>query len=206
MLIAKCPFSVQFYGVTTVETYKNYWWKLQVQYKLYDCGSNVVSAELLFYSRGSTPNSSKKPEYVTYELIDENGQLKLNSGTPVPGISSYCELAVSFPVTRAPVILGIQIRKTGDEPNQVIFADINFRDEDGDSYVVKYELVSTTVASGLKYDDDQIPTSSNRQIVGAVLPVQWNCAGTGYTATFDVIIVDKAGNQSNKFPVTFDCR
>lgn len=76
--------------------YQDFWWKLQVDYKLYDCGSNAVAAELRFYSRGGTPNYSRSPEYVTYELIEENGQLKLNSAKTGTGISTYCVLA--FPV------------------------------------------------------------------------------------------------------------
>lgn len=121
---------------------------------------------------------------------------------------SFDEAATLTPKNFAPVILGIQTRKTGTAPNQVIFADINFRDEDGDSYIVTYKLISATVInlSNLTYSDDLIPTSADRQIAGAIVPVQWNCLGQGYTATFDVVILDNAGNQSNKFPVTFDCR
>jgi hypothetical protein len=110
------------------------------------------------------------------------------------------------PGSAAPVILGVQTIRTGDVPKQVITANINFSDPDGDASLVKYELVTTTVTSGLRYASDIIPTSADRQKAGAVLPITWNCDGSGYTATFNAVIVDLAGNQSNKFPVTFDCR
>lgn len=121
---------------------------------------------------------------------------------------SVDETATLATQTFAPVILGIQTRKIGTAPNQVIRAEINFRDEDGDSYIVTYKLVNTTAinSSNLTYSDDLIPTSADRQVAGATFPVQWNCLGQGYTATFDVVILDNAGNQSNQFPVTFDCR
>ena len=79
------------------ENYRNWWWKQQVQYKLYDCGLNIVDTELIYYSRNTLPNLNKKPDYVRYELIEENGHLKLNSGDIVTGVSAYCELAVSVP-------------------------------------------------------------------------------------------------------------
>lgn len=121
---------------------------------------------------------------------------------------SVDETATLAPQTFAPVILGIQTRKTGTAPNQIILAEINFRDDDGDSYIVTYKLISTTAinSSNLTYSDDLIPTSANRQVAGATFPVQWNCLGQGYTASFNVVILDNAGHQSNQFPVTFDCQ
>lgn len=124
---------------------------------------------------------------------------------PCPSVGAT---AIIQPPKTAPLILGIETRKTGVSPNQIVYADIDFRDEDGDAYIITYKLVSTTTinSSSLRYSDDLISTSSDRQIAGVRFPVQWNCLGQGYTATFDVIILDNAGNQSNKFPVTFDCR
>jgi hypothetical protein len=80
-----------------VEHYKDFWWKLQVQYQLFDCGSNQVAAKLIYYTRGSKPNSSGSPAYLVYDLLDENGELKLNSAKIDTGISTYCELSISFP-------------------------------------------------------------------------------------------------------------
>lgn len=155
---------------------------------------------------------------VTYE---ENGEIKsmdysYRIGLEMVSASSKdipCQNVIDTtttlqPTTPAPVILEIQTDKTGTAPNRIIFANISFRDEDGDAYIIKYELSKTTIKdlSTLKYSDDLIPTSSSRQVSGATIPVQWNCAGTGYTVTFNVVILDNAGNQSNKFPVIFDCR
>jgi len=112
------------------------------------------------------------------------------------------------PTTPVPEILDIQTTKTGNASDQIITANISFRDGDGDAYIIKYQLIDTTVKnlSNLLYSDDLIPTAPDRQIAGASIPVEWSCLGQGYTVTFDVTILDNAGNQSNKFPVTFDCR
>jgi hypothetical protein len=77
--------------------YRDFWWQFQVQYKLYDCDANVVTAELIYYSRGGQPNPSRSPAYVTYELLNENSQLKLESAKKATGVSAFCELAVSVP-------------------------------------------------------------------------------------------------------------
>jgi hypothetical protein len=77
-------------------TYSKFWWQVQVQYTLYDCGSNTVAAELIYYGRDKTPRPNTKPTFLSYEVLEQNGQLKLNSATTISGISAYC--------TPAPVI------------------------------------------------------------------------------------------------------
>ena len=183
------------------DSYRDYWWKWQMHYKLYNCGSNTVAAEIIYYNRNTTPNLSKKPEYMMYELLQENGQLKLNSASIESGISAYCKFTAVSPV---PLIRGIEIHKSGDAPNQTIFADVDFIDPDGNSYLLKYELTNATVSSGLRYADEQIIASEMDQTDGAIHHIRWDCNGT-YTANFNIVIYDTAGNPSEKYPVTFDC-
>ena len=183
------------------DSYRDFWWKLQLRYKLYDCGSNSVAAEMIYYNRNTTPNLNKKPDYMMYELIDENGQLKLNSASVETGISAYCEFT---PVTPVPLIRGVEIHKIGDAPNRTIFADVDFIDEDGNAYLLKYELVTASVSTGLRYSDEPIIASETDQKDGAIHQIRWDCVGT-YTATFNIVMYDTAGNQSEKTPITFDC-
>lgn len=78
--------------------YRDWWWELKVEYKLYDCGSNTVDTELKYYSRNASgASSSAQSAYVRYVLINESGQLKINSGEIITGISAYCELTVYSP-------------------------------------------------------------------------------------------------------------
>ena len=78
--------------------FRDIWWELKVQYKLYDCGSNLVDVEVRTYHRdpllASTPNP---PFFVRYELVNVNGELLINRGTGIEGPSADCELAVSVP-------------------------------------------------------------------------------------------------------------
>ncbi|MEP7136839.1 MAG: hypothetical protein ABI904_18085 [Chloroflexota bacterium] len=115
------------------------------------------------------------------------------------------QTAASLSTAIPPEILGIQTRKTGVLPDQTIFAEINFRDLDGDSYLVVYEFVDTTSSTPVNIGDDQIFTSEELQIAGTILTIPWYCQGQGYTATFNVVIKDTSGNESNKVPLTFDC-
>jgi len=78
-------------------TFEKYWLAFQVQYKLYDCGPNTVVAELIYYTRGREPNPDSETHYLQYQLIDENGQLKLDSGNSKSGISNRCKLVPSLP-------------------------------------------------------------------------------------------------------------
>ncbi len=79
------------------ENYRDFWWGQQVNYRLYDCGSNKVDTELIYYTRNSQPLANKAPVYLRYTLVDDNGQLKVNAGESTNGISAYCTLAVSYP-------------------------------------------------------------------------------------------------------------
>jgi hypothetical protein len=112
---------------------------------------------------------------VTFLTIYKDQLIPLLFKTPTATvISTFTDTPVTSEApTFSPVILGIETRKTGESPDQIIFADINFRDQDGDSNLVKYELIETTLSSGPVYDDDPILTSPNRQIAGTILSIPW---------------------------------
>jgi hypothetical protein len=78
--------------------FRDIWWDLKVQYKLYDCGSNLVDVEVRTYHRdpllASTPSA---PFFVRYQLVSVSGELKINKGTGIEGPGADCELIVSVP-------------------------------------------------------------------------------------------------------------
>lgn len=104
-------------------------------------------------------------------------------------------------VDTSPEILDIKTRKAG----LTIYADIYFKDDEGDAYLVAYELVNSTTKD-IVIRDDAIAVPANDQISGTVATVTWSCFTRGYTVTLKARIIDKADNQSDPFPVTFDCR
>jgi hypothetical protein len=79
-------------------SFQDWWWKWKVQYKLYDCGSNVVNVEVRYFLRdvllASTPLA---PEYCRYQLVDDHGQLKLNRGDNIEGPGADCSLTITVP-------------------------------------------------------------------------------------------------------------
>lgn len=78
--------------------YQDYWWQFRIQYKLYDCGSNTIDTEVIYYARKSSgPISLARADLTRYQLIDEKGQLKLNSGEAIDQVGATCKLAVSVP-------------------------------------------------------------------------------------------------------------
>jgi|WetSurMetagenome_2_1015567.scaffolds.fasta_scaffold1215914_2 hypothetical protein len=78
-------------------TFEKYWLAFQVQYKLYDCGSHTVAAELVYYTRGKAPKPNPQTHYLQYDLVDENGQLKIDRGDSKSGISNRCTLVPDIP-------------------------------------------------------------------------------------------------------------
>ena len=78
--------------------FRDWWWDWKVQYKLYDCGSNIVDTEQRYYRRdpklATTPTA---PIYIRYQLVVDSGELKINSGHGVEGPGSDCQLKVQGP-------------------------------------------------------------------------------------------------------------
>jgi hypothetical protein len=111
------------------------------------------------------------------------------------------------PESAVPVILDIETSAVGISPKQEITAVIHFRDPQGDASMATSELVSKTVSSNLTNPDVPILASSDHQKTGTTVPIHWKCAGSGngYTVTFNFFIVDRAGNQSEPRPATFNC-
>jgi len=149
---------------------------------------------------------SKSTNYsyrVGLELVSTSGRdipcPGKNDNTPSPPSNQH------LPTQSQPVITEIKTRKLGTSPNQIIYADIYFYDRDGDSNRVDYEVVGSA-ANIRKIEEDVIAISANEQIAGTFVTVQWDCLGTGYIVSLNAIVLDNKGNQSNKFPLVFDCR
>lgn len=78
--------------------FQSHWWQLKAQYKLYECGSNTINAEVIYYPRKSAgPHSSAQTEFIQYQVVDENGQMKLDKGELIEEIDAECTLAVTVP-------------------------------------------------------------------------------------------------------------
>jgi len=76
--------------------YKEWWWKWKVQYKLYDCGSLIIQTELRYYRRDSGTNATlTAPAYVKYWLVDDRGQLKIDSGLVTNKPDAECSQTAS---------------------------------------------------------------------------------------------------------------
>lgn len=54
--------------------FQNKWWQSNVLYRLYDCGTDIVTAEEMRYPRGSKPPSEfSGKQFWIYELVDFDG-------------------------------------------------------------------------------------------------------------------------------------
>ena len=108
------------------------------------------------------------------------------------------------PKGHPPVILNIQTHTTTTFLGAIASADIHFQDEDGDAYEVAYALVQSTVKV-TNLQPDGIDASPEDQKKGATVTVEWNCQGTGAMILLKAVILDKAGNTSNLFPLLLNC-
>lgn len=61
--------------------YRDWWWTRKVHYKLYDCGSTAIEAELAYYYRDPQREITPvPPTYVKYWLVNDGGYLKIDGG------------------------------------------------------------------------------------------------------------------------------
>jgi hypothetical protein len=83
-----------------LSNFQYFWWQWKVQYKLFDCGSNVVIAEIVYYSRNTkiTPTPSESTKIFKFQLVvDDDRQLKIDSSTSIEGPGVECILSISNP-------------------------------------------------------------------------------------------------------------
>ena len=155
------------------------------------------------YTENGTAKSADYSYRVGLELISATGRdiVCPKQGTSTPIIASSPTTTVSA----IPVILSTKTERNLTANGLVIYTYIRFRDADGDSSYVTYEVVSSTI-SGVEIKSDPIKISRDNQIAGAIQTVSWKCLGKGYIVTLNARILDKAGNLSDPFPLTFDCR
>lgn len=71
-----------------IEEYKDFWWSFRIEYKLYDCDTNKVDAELTYFGRSNddTPNQTKILRY------GFDSDMKIDSGVFIEGTS--CTLVI----------------------------------------------------------------------------------------------------------------
>jgi hypothetical protein len=78
--------------------FQDSWWLWKVQYKLYDCGSNLVDVELRYYKRDpSIATAPTAPIYVRYQLVEAAGELKIDKGQKIGSPGVDCTLVISVP-------------------------------------------------------------------------------------------------------------
>lgn len=113
--------------------------------------------------------------------------------------------ATPTPNPRAPVITSVELIEDTTSGSLVVFQRISFTDRDGDAYYVHYELVRTT-AGAVEVGDSEFDVASDEQRMGAFITGTWDCGTTVYSVTLQASILDRAGNQSNAWEYTIDCR
>ncbi len=79
--------------------FRDFWWQWYVSYRIYDCGSSIVSVEYRLEQRDPSSFLSPSQEFVRYILTEEKGQLKIDEGIVIDSLGSECTLAVEFLAT-----------------------------------------------------------------------------------------------------------
>lgn len=81
-----------------VTDFQKFWLEWKVQYELYDCGSNTVATAQIYYPRN--PNSTATPLrqfYQEYTLVQEDGQLKIDSSNRIASPGPSCRSVILVP-------------------------------------------------------------------------------------------------------------
>jgi len=108
----------------------------------------------------------------------------------------------------APTILGVTIRQTHEGDQLVIYQEVNFYDEDGNTNAVEWELIDLSDPSQREYIDIHngvVDAPPELQKIRAQVTGTWYCEGHSYVATLAVTLVDLEGNRSEPVRYTVDC-
>ena len=78
--------------------FQDFWMQFKVNYKLYDCGYNIVDTEQTYYPRDPLSTSGPRPSFsARYVLKEIGGQLKINNTEITLAPNPLCELRVAVP-------------------------------------------------------------------------------------------------------------
>jgi hypothetical protein len=126
------------------------------------------------------------------------------------GISLYLfpTLADSFGAKSPPVILGVTIRESHEEGELVIYQEINFYDDDGNTNRVEWDLIDLSDPSQSPYIQTQnevINDLPEIQKIRSTATRAWYCEGRVYNATLEVSLSDSDGNRSKPVRYTIKC-
>jgi hypothetical protein len=112
---------------------------------------------------------------------------------------------------QTPVLLNIETQTVQGDWGPWTERNISFYDLDGDAYVIRYTVTESSIPD-IVLADSPISSNPKMQIAGTVEPLtglvcenNWKAFFTGYSVLVSVSIVDKAGNQSNSYPLKYFC-
>jgi hypothetical protein len=111
---------------------------------------------------------------------------------------------MSTPVTGAPIVQRVVLRKDTSTGQEIIYQDVYFTDNEGDVFRWDFDVVSSTnpdvTAEGGSLD---IPSSEQKS--GAVATGEWGCGGGSYTVTLAVTFTDLYRHSSAPYEYVMTC-
>lgn len=112
---------------------------------------------------------------------------------------------------QAPVLINVQSQYVEGDWGSGTQYNISFYDLDGDTYAIRHTVTEAS-APDITLADTQITSSPTMQIAGTVEVLTglaceqtWKTFFTGYSVLVSISLIDKAGNQSNSYPVQYFC-
>lgn len=117
--------------------------------------------------------------------------------------------AVNLSSTSPPTILGVTIREGRINGGLVFYQEIDFYDEDGNTNLLKLELVDLSDPSEHQYmqlEDTPIDALTQIQKIRATATKIWRCEGHTYHATLDASLSDRDGNRSKAVRYRIECK
>ena len=109
------------------------------------------------------------------------------------------------PALGTPIITDVKLREETSENDLIIYQDVYFRDPDGDAYYTDWQVTSTTNPE-IQVVNGTINSNSEQQMAGTFTTGTWTCGSGTYSVKFWVTILDRAGNESNGFEYTINCK
>lgn len=111
-------------------------------------------------------------------------------------------------LTKPPTILGVTIRKSQEGSELVYYQEINFYDDDGNTYLMQRHLVDLSDPAQrelIQVGDSAVDAAPELQRIRATAVEAWHCGGRTYVATVEVTLLDRNGNKSESIRYAINC-
>lgn len=170
----------------------------------------LIVLYLIIRANGGTTPEEERPTFTEPgKHVTDTISLTMSITPTLTRTPTYAQSPTETPATvnYTPIFQGITSEREGFRDGDYwIDKYIHFSDQSGDADRVIYTIVDIQPEiSGVSVSPDYIDADQSSQISGTRVMASWRCGRGGYMITLRAQIVDRDGNYSDPFEISFNC-